>query len=88
VLQGSKEGAEPSESPNLGMLRTVGELGTGPVTDAAFDIADVGNTPLAALRTEADPRTRLYRIDLSSGKATLLGTLGAGKALMGMAVEP
>lgn len=88
VMQGSQEGVEPVESPNLGVLRTVGELGTGPLVDAAFDIADVGNTPLAALRTEADGRTRLYRIDLSTGKATLLGTMGAGKALLGMAVEP
>lgn len=88
VIQGSKEGVEPVESPNLGVLRTVGELGTGPVTDAAFDIADVGNTPLLALRTQADPRTRLYRVDLSNGKATLLGTLGTGVALVGLAVEP
>ena len=88
VMQGSQEGAEPVESPNLGVLRTVGELGTGPLVDAAFDIADVGNTPLAALRTEADSRTRLYRLDLSTGKATLLGTVGAGKALVGVAVEP
>ncbi len=88
VIQGSKEGVEPVESPNLGVLRTVGELGTGPLVEAAFDIADVGNTPLAALRTEADNRTRLYRIDLSTGKATLLGTVGAGKALVGVAVEP
>lgn len=88
VLQGSKEGAEPVESPNLGVLRTVGELGTGPLVDAAFDISDVGNTPLAALRTEGDGRTRLYRIDLGNGKATLLGTVGPGKSLVGIAIEP
>lgn len=88
VMQGSKEGGEPPESPNLGVLRTVGELGTGPLADAAFDIADVGNTPLAALRTEADSRTRLYRINLDTGKATLLGTLGKGVALVGVAIEP
>ena len=88
VMQGSKEGEGPLESPNLGVLRTVGELGTGPLEDAAFDIADVGNTPLAALRTDSDNRTRLYRLDLETGKATLLGTLGAGKALVGVAVEP
>jgi len=51
-------------------------------------IADVGNTPLAALRTDSDNRTRLYRLDLETGKATLLGTVGAGKALVGVAVEP
>jgi len=40
------------------------------------------------LRTDSDNRTRLYRLDLETGKATLLGTLGAGKALVGVAVEP
>ncbi len=88
VLQGSREGVEPVESPNLGVLRTVGELGTGPLLDAAFDIADVGNTPLLAVRTATDVRTRLYRVDLTSGKATLLGTLGSGQVIIGMAIEP
>lgn len=88
VMQGSREGVEPVETPNLGVLRTVGELGTGPLLDAAFDIADVGNSPLLAVRTATDGRTRLYRVDLATGKATLLGTLGSGQAIIGLAIEP
>lgn len=88
VMQGSREGVEPVETPNLGVLRTVGELGTGPLLDATFDIADVGNTPLLAVRTATDGRTRLYRVDLATGKATLLGTLGSGQAIIGLAIEP
>jgi len=86
VMQGSKEGAQPVVSPNTGQLRTVGALGTGPVEDAAFDISDVDNTPLAALRSNG--RTRLYLLNLDTGKAQALGTLADGRPLWGLAIEP
>lgn len=86
VMQGSLEAATPVVSPNTGLLRTVGALGSGAVDDAAFDIADVDNTALAALRVGG--RTRLHRVDLVTGRATLLGTVGDGRALWGMAIEP
>ena len=88
VMQGSREGAVTVESPNLGVLRTVGALGVGPLVDAAFDISDVRNTALAALRTRTDQRTRLYKLDLSTGQATLVGTIAKGEPLVGMAIEP
>lgn len=88
VMQGSREGVTPVESPNLGVLRTVGLLGTGPLTDAAFDISDVRNTALAAVRTPQHTHTRLYKVDLSTGAARWVGTVGAGQALVGMAIEP
>jgi Domain of unknown function (DUF4394) len=86
VMQGSREGATPAVSPNTGRLVTVGALGTGPVEDANFDIADIDNTALAALRTRG--RTRLHLVDLQSGRAVPLGTVGDGRALWGMAIEP
>jgi hypothetical protein len=86
VTQGSVEGREPVVSPNTGRIGDVGALGTGPVDDAAFDIADIGNVALAALRK--DGRTRLYELDLATGKATLLGTVADGGALRGIAIEP
>lgn len=86
VMQGSAEGVLPVVSPNTGLLRTVGALGTGPVDDAAFDISDVKNTPLAALRQHG--RTRLYLLDLPSGRARLLGTVADGRPLAGLAIEP
>lgn len=88
VLQGTREGAQPAVSPNLGRLFTVGELGTGPLRDAAFDISDARNVALAALNTTGDARTRLYRVDLQSGRATLVGTLADGAAIRGLAIEP
>lgn len=86
LTQGSVEGLQPAISPNTGLLFTVGPLGTGAVDDAAFDIADTSNAALAALRQNG--RTRLYLVDLASGRATVLGTVGDGRALWGMAIEP
>jgi Domain of unknown function (DUF4394) len=86
LRQGSLEGAQPVVSPNSGLLATVGALGTGAVDDAAFDIADIGNTALAALRQGSV--TRLHLIDLASGRATALGRVADGQALAGLAIEP
>ena len=75
-------------SPNTGRLFTVGSLGTGPLQDAAFDIADVSGAAFAALQTAPQGPYRLYLIDLDSGQAKPLGTVGNGAALSGIAVIP
>ena len=86
VMQGSAEGVQPVVSPNTGQITVVGALGTGPLDDAAFDIADTNNAALAALRSQG--RTRLFSVDLASGRATPIGTVGDGRALWGMAIAP
>jgi hypothetical protein len=86
VTQGSVEGQTPAVSPNTGRLVTVGALGTGPVEDAAFDIADIDNTALAALRLQG--QTRLYVVNLQTGTARDLGAVAGGRALWGLAIEP
>jgi len=88
VMQGSAEGVQPVVSPNTGQLRTVGPLGLGPLTDVAFDIADVDNTALLAARAAGDGPTRLYRLDLARGQAQLLGVVGRGERLLGLAIAP
>lgn len=88
VMQGSLEGTQPVVSPNTGQLRTVGLLGTGPLQDASLDIADTTGAAFAALRLAGQNATRLYLIDLTSGNATLLGTLANGSAVVGAVVEP
>ena len=88
VMQGSAEGATPMVSPNTGILTTVGPLGLGELVDAAFDIADVSGAAFAAVRTAAQPRTRLHLVDLATGQARLIGTVGDGAPLIGMAIEP
>ncbi len=86
VTQGSVEGVEPVVSPNTGRILDVGPLGTGALDDAALDIADTSNAALAALRQGS--RTRLFVLDLATGRATLLGTVGDGAALRGIAIQP
>lgn len=88
VTQGTVEGVQPAVSPNTGQLRTVGPLGTGPLLDAALDIADVTGAAFTAVRTASQPTTKLYTMDLSSGKAMLVGTVADGAAIVGLAVEP
>ncbi|MBV7542387.1 DUF4394 domain-containing protein [Acidovorax sp. sic0104] len=88
VMQGSLEGTTPVVSPNTGQLRTVGPLGLGPLADVSFDIADVGNAALAAVRTATDLQTRLVLVDLKTGAARLLGRVGEGAPLVGIAIEP
>lgn len=89
VTQGTREGVEPVVSPNAGQLYSVGALGiAGQLLDVAFDIADLNNAAYIAVRTSEDARTRLYVLDLSTGHATLRGTVGEGVPLTGMAIEP
>ena len=86
MLQGSRENVPPVVSPNTGTLTMVGPLGTGPLQDADFDIADINNAALAALRVAG--RTRLHAINLATGQTTAIGTVGDGRALWGMAIVP
>lgn len=88
VLQGSREGVQPVVSPNTGLLSTVGSLGLGALVDVQFDISDFGNVALIAATTPTSVLPRLYRIDLASGAATLLGSVAGGQPLAGMAIEP
>ena len=88
VMQGSAEGRTPVVSPNTGVLATVGPLGLGPLVDVAFDIADVSGAAFVAVRTAAQPRTRLHLVDLATGSARAIGTVGDGAPVVGMAVEP
>ena len=88
VTQGTKEGTTPAVSPNTGQLFTVGKLGTGAFARAAFDIADTTGAAFIAL-TKADGRaSRFYLVNLDTGTATFMGTIGGGEPVRGMSFEP
>jgi hypothetical protein len=87
VMQGSKEGATPAVSPNTGQLFTVGALGIGSFSRASFDISDVNNAAYLGADVEGRRGTRIYSVDLATGKATFIGTVG-GEKLRGLAIEP
>lgn len=87
VLQGSREGASPVVSPNTGRLSTVGSLGIDKFERGGFDIADVTGSAYLAAAAASGP-TRWYRVDLDTGRARLIGTVGADDAVRGIAIEP
>ncbi len=62
-----------------GALVDIGPLGVGldPDADAGFDITPAG-TAFAAMTRNSDGMTRLYAVDLTTGAATSVGTVGTG----------
>lgn len=86
VHAGSKESVQPVISPNTGRLFTVGSLGIGTFERATLDISDVSNAAYAAIGRGTT--SSWYRIDLASGRATLVGTIAGGEAVVGAAIVP
>jgi hypothetical protein len=72
--------------PNAGVLNTVGSLGVNTSDAVGFDILAAGNLGFAALTTPGGPSS-LYDIDLSTGAATLIGTIGTGLVVRAIAVQ-
>jgi Domain of unknown function (DUF4394) len=72
--------------PNEGGLQTIGALGVDFAPMVGFDIA----SPAPGMNTAyAVSGATLYRIDLATGAATSIGTIGDGKAaFMGLAAIP
>lgn len=70
--------------PNNGTLNTVGALGVDTTDAVGFDIAPNGNTAFAALTVGGV--SQLYTVNLTTGAATLVGGVGGGAQLRGLAV--
>lgn len=72
-------GPNGTPSPNGGQLSTLGALGVN-IDDGALDIATpaAGNVAYAALHLPADTASKLYRVNLATGAATLVGPIGGG----------
>jgi Domain of unknown function (DUF4394) len=87
VTQGSREGTTPAVSPNTGQLFTVGKLGVN-FEDAAFDIQALSDVAFAALNGKEIKGTRLYTLDLKTGAAQFIGTIGTSEGIRAMAMEP
>jgi hypothetical protein len=88
VIQGSKEGATPAVSPNTGLLTTVGRLGLPPFERAAFDIADISGAAFIAVTASGARDSKFHLVNLDTGAATFLGTIGGGEPVRGISFEP
>jgi hypothetical protein len=83
VTQGSVGGTPVS--PNTGRLFTVGRLGVDASDVVGFDITPAGRA-FAALTRPGESTSALYSIDLTTGAARSLGTLGGGQSIRGLTV--
>ncbi len=83
VLQGSP-GAVPV-SPNTGQLTTVGSLGVNTTDQVGFDITSPGGIAFASLTPVGSASSALYTINLQTGAATLVGAIGGGAPVVGIA---
>ncbi|MFC7513398.1 DUF4394 domain-containing protein [Herbaspirillum sp. GCM10030257] len=88
VTQGSREGKTPVVSPNTGQVYTVGPLGMGAVEKVSFDIADVSGAAFVAASQLGALSSSWYEVNLDTGKATRIGTIGAPERVVGIAIEP
>jgi Domain of unknown function (DUF4394) len=74
--------------PNAGVLNTVGSLGVDTGAQVGFDIAARTGVAFASLTAPAAISSQLYTINLNSGAATLLGTIGGAATVRDIAVVP
>ena len=76
----------PSGSTINGDLATVGLLGVGDVSGVAgFDIFGTNNLGLAALNVGGAATSDLFTVNLGTGAATRVNTIGGGERLRGLA---
>ena len=87
VTQGSREGVVPAVSPNTGQFFTIGRLGMA-FNNASFDIQALSDVAFAALSSDGSTASRWVTIDLKTGAAKSLGTIGGGERVVGIALEP
>jgi trimeric autotransporter adhesin len=72
--------------PNDGTVTPVGALGVDTNGLVGFDIAPGTGTAYASLTAPAASTSSLYTVNLSTGAATLVGTIGGGINIRGLAV--
>ncbi|MBA2297888.1 MAG: DUF4394 domain-containing protein [Actinobacteria bacterium] len=71
--------------PNAGTLVSVGALGVDSGDNTGFDISSVDGVAYAALHVSPSLSSGLYRINLMTGAATLVGRIGGSTALRALA---
>jgi hypothetical protein len=81
-------GIDSAPSPNGGVIRPVGPLGVNAANDVGFDIS-VGAEGSAFASLKVNGKSGFYAIDLKTGAAALVGTIGnGGLAIRDIAAAP
>ncbi len=73
--------------PNDGIQNTVGNLGVNTTDTVGFDIYACDNIGFAAFLLSGESESKLYRINLATGAATLVGTIPLGEPIVGLAIQ-
>jgi hypothetical protein len=85
VMQGGPNG---TRSPNGGLLTTIGSgLGFDSSDLVGFDVSGASGVAFASLTPPTGGASQLFTIDLTTGTATLDGTIGVGLTLTGLAAD-
>jgi hypothetical protein len=71
-----------SQAGNTGVLTTIGPLGFETSDFVGFDISGISGLAFASLTAPAGNFSNLFTIDLGTGAATLVGTIGSGNPLV------
>lgn len=84
-------GADPANAvvgdpgnPNSGVVTTIGALGVATTDVVGFDVSGLTGIAYASLTPAAGGPSRLYTINLNTGAATLVGTIGSGFTITGL----
>jgi hypothetical protein len=74
--------------PNSGTLTTVGGLNFDASAVLGFDIVSAGGLNIAYAVLQTGAVSGLYRIDLATGAATILGNFPGAVTVVGLAIDP
>ncbi|MEG4056280.1 MULTISPECIES: DUF4394 domain-containing protein [unclassified Microcoleus] len=74
------------DPPNNGVLNTIGSLGIDAGTVLGFDIRSVGGNETALAAIEVGGVSSLYNINLTTGQASIVGQIGDGRGIKGLAL--
>jgi hypothetical protein len=77
-----------TSDPNNGVLTAVGPLGLTATQDVGFDISGLSGLAFASLASPFAASSSLYGINLTTGAATLVGSIGNGLTIRGIALSP
>jgi len=74
------------DPPNNGVLNTIGSLGIDAGTVLGFDVRSVGGNERALAAIEVGGVSGLYNINLTTGQASIVGQIGDGRGIKGLAL--
>src|SRR6266498_2563697 len=83
----SSNGQNLRINPNDGQLFTVGAMGFNTSDLVGFDISGLTGVAYAALTPPTGGSSQLFTINLTTGAATLVGTIGGGLTITGLAAS-